>query len=168
MPESLIDQLPKIVAEGKKEAEKILERISSANKLSLQTNEFVLPAKDSSTLFTQKTPEYKVTAIENLGDPQLQIPGTDEKGQQKLKKEIGGDWVNRLVYGDNLLTMEALLTGDEKTGLPSMRGMIDLIYIDPPFDSKADYRTKITLPNGDIDQKPTVIEQFAYADTWKD
>ena len=36
------------------------------------------------------------------------------------------------------------------------------------FDSKADYRIKITLPNGDIEQKPTVIEQFAYSDTWKD
>ncbi|MDZ4713789.1 MAG: hypothetical protein SGI89_15890 [bacterium] len=52
MPETLIEQLPKIVAEGKKEAEKILERISSANKLSLQTNEFVLPAKDSRTLWS--------------------------------------------------------------------------------------------------------------------
>jgi len=168
MSESLIEHLPKIVAEGKKEAEKILERISSANKLSLQTNEFVLPAKESSDLWSQKIPDYKVTAIENLGDPQLQIPGTESTGQQKLNREIGGEWVNRLLYGDNLLAMEALLTGDEKSGLPSMRGMIDLIYIDPPFDSKADYRTKIDLSNGQINQKPTVIEQFAYADTWKD
>ena len=45
---------------------------------------------------------------------------------------------------------------------------MDLIYIDPPFDSKADYRTKISLPGVDIEQRPTVIEQFAYADTWKD
>ncbi len=49
-----------------------------------------------------------------------------------------------------------------------MRGKIDLIYIDPPFDSKADYRTKIHLPTIDIEQKPTVIEQFAYSDTWKE
>jgi len=56
MPESLIEQLPKIVAEGKKEAEKILERISSANRLSLQTNEIVMPAKDSRTLWSGKTP----------------------------------------------------------------------------------------------------------------
>ena len=48
------------------------------------------------------------------------------------------------------------------------RGKIDLIYIDPPFDSKADYKTKIKLPNKQITQKPTVIEQFAYADTWKE
>ena len=66
------------------------------------------------------------------------------------------------------MVMQALLTGDKSTGLPSMRGKIDLIYIDPPYDSKADYRTKITLPSGDIDLKPTVLEQFAYSDTWKE
>jgi len=57
-----------------------------------------------------------------------------------------------------------------------MRGKIDLIYIDPPFDSKADYRTKVTLPSSGgagvggttLEQKPTVIEQAAYSDTWKD
>jgi len=48
------------------------------------------------------------------------------------------------------------------------RGKVDLIYIDPPFDSKADYKTKIKLPNKQITQKSTVIEQFAYADTWKE
>ncbi|MDY6248207.1 MAG: site-specific DNA-methyltransferase [Prevotella sp.] len=63
--------------------------------------------------------------------------------------------------------MQALLAGDAQTGLPSLRGKVDLIYIDPPFDSKADYRTKISLPGTDIQQKPTVIEQFAYADTWE-
>ncbi|MHB1201119.1 MAG: DNA methyltransferase, partial [Polaromonas sp.] len=45
---------------------------------------------------------------------------------------------------------------------------MDLIYIDPPFDSKADYRTKVTLPGVELEQKPTVIEQFAYSDTWSD
>lgn len=76
--------------------------------------------------------------------------------------------MNRLVYGDNLLTMQALLAGDPLTGLPSLRGKVDLIYIDPPFDSKADYRTPITLPNASVSQRPTVIEQFAYADTWEE
>ena len=55
--------------------------------------------------------------------------------------------------------MQALLAGDEASSLPSMRGRIDLIYIDPPYDSKADYRTKIVLPGADIEQKPTILEQ---------
>ncbi|MDD5503779.1 MAG: DNA methyltransferase [Candidatus Omnitrophica bacterium] len=139
MPESLIEQLPKIVAEGKKEAERILNELSEKERIVLQTNEYVLPSKERSGLFRGAVREID-------------------------KKE----WFNRLIYGDNLLVMQALLSGDPSTAFPSMRGKIDLIYIDPPFDSKADYRTKITLPNGDIEQKPTVIEQFAYSDTWKD
>jgi site-specific DNA-methyltransferase (adenine-specific)/adenine-specific DNA-methyltransferase len=138
--DSLINQLPKIVEEGKKEAEKILERLSDQSHISLQTNEFVLPAKDNAGIFRGQMPNDINTK----------------------------EWMNRLIYGDNLLTMQALLAGDEANGLPSMRGKIDLIYIDPPFDSKADYRTKIFLPGIDIEQKPTIIEQFAYADTWKD
>ncbi len=139
MPESLIELLPKIVAEGKKEVEKIFERLESNNKITLQTNEYVLPVVKDHNLFTG---EYKEISEQN--------------------------WLNRLCYGDNLMVMQALLTGDKATGLPSMRGKIDLIYIDPPYDSKADYRTKITLPGCDIDLKPTVLEQFAYSDTWKD
>jgi adenine specific DNA methylase Mod len=46
-------------------------------------------------------------------------------------------------------------------------GKFDLIYIDPPFDSKADYRIKTKLPNNEINQLPSVFEQFAYSDTWK-
>src|SRR3989338_10797013 len=139
MKRSLIEELPKIVAEGRREVEEILERLSGANKLGLQTNELVLPAKDTAGLFKGEVPEV------------------NEK-----------EGMNRLIYGDNLFAMQALLAGDAETGMPSMRGKVDLIYIDPPFDSKADYRTKVTLPGVDLEQKPTVIEQFAYADTLKD
>lgn len=139
MSESLIEMLPKIVAEGKKEVQKIMERLESNHKITMQTNEYVLPVQKEENLF---------------------------KG--KCRSIDGQNWFNRLCYGDNLLVMQALLTGDKATGLPSMRGKIDLIYIDPPYDSKADYRTKITLPGTDIDLRPTVLEQFAYSDTWKE
>lgn len=66
-----------------------------------------------------------------------------------------------------MLAIQALIAGDRLTGLPSMRGKIDLIYIDPQFDSRTNYRTTIHLPKLDIEQKPAVIEQFAYSDTWK-
>jgi len=46
-------------------------------------------------------------------------------------------WINRLYWGDNLQVMSHLLR--------EFRGKIDLIYIDPPFDSKADYKKKIEL-----------------------
>ncbi len=140
MPKSLLEELPKIAAEGRREAQQLLERINSGTRIGLQTNELVLPSKDISGLWRGELPNYT----------------------------LNGQWMNRLIYGENLLTMQALLVGDEATGLPSLRGKVDLIYIDPPFDSKADYRTKVNLPGVDIEQKPTVLEQYAYGDTWGD
>lgn len=147
MAKSLIEELPRIASEGRQEAQRIIERLSSGTRIGLQTNELVLPRKDVSGFFRGQVPN-----IPNAFNAALD----------------GGSWMNRLVYGDNLLTMQALLAGVPQTGLPSLRGKVDLIYIDPPFDSKADYRTPITLPNASFSQKPTVIEQFAYADTWED
>jgi len=83
-----------------------------------------------------------------------------------LEEGSSAAWSNRMVYGDNLLTMAALLAGDDSA--QSMREQVDLIYVDPPFDSKADYRTKVVLPGAEVEQKPTVIEQLAYSDTWSD
>jgi adenine-specific DNA-methyltransferase len=141
MTQSLIELLPDIVKAGKKEVEKIMDAITEWTRIRLQTNELVIPSRDSNyqSLFSEFQRNY------------------DSKDRH-----------NRLIYGDNLLTMQALLTGDEASGLPSMRGKIDLIYIDPPFDSKADYRTKIILPGTEFESKPTVLEQTAYSDIWKD
>lgn len=141
MSKGLLDQLPHIVAEGKREAERIMERLESSYRLGLQTRELVIPSRDS-----------------NWQDM--------FKKAEKKSHEINLSTTNRLIYGDNLLAIAALLGGSDD--MPSMRSKVDLIYIDPPFDSKADYRTKITLAGGDIEQKPTAIEQFAYSDAWKD
>lgn len=146
MPKSLIEMLPEIVAQGKKEVERILARAQSDNKMLLQTNEYVLPARDESGLFRGE--------IRKCCPPDG-ASTCDTDG-----------WFNRLIHGDNLFALQALLNGDAETGLPSMRGKIDLIYIDPPFDSKADYRTKITLPGANVEQRPSVLEQLAYSDTW--
>ena len=171
MPKSLLEQLPEIVAQGRKEAEKILEGIESRHRVSLQTREVVLPAKDSAL-------QDWVTAHKRAAQREVFAPGQTsliESPQPVLGEATttvrsgpveGQPWANRLIYGDNLLAMAALLAGDDTT--PSLRGKVDLIYIDPPFDSKADYRTKVTLPGMELEQKPTVIEQFAYSDTWSD
>lgn len=133
---SLLEQLPSIVAEGKREAERVMERAESNYRLGLQTRELVVPSKDSNyqDLFRETSKSM------NLGS------------------------INKLIYGDNLLAIAALLSnsGENK----SIRESVDLIYIDPPFDSKMDYQTKINILGGDFQQKPTAIEQFAYSDTW--
>ncbi|GKV72015.1 site-specific DNA-methyltransferase [Pseudarthrobacter sp. NCCP-2145] len=138
MSKSLLEQLPGIVAEGKRRAAQILEGLEGRNRVTLQSRELVVPSKD-------------VTEADLF---------------KHLDGNHGLGRVNRLIYGDNLLAMAALLAGDQDN--PSLRGKLDLIYIDPPFDSKADYRTRITLPGKTIDTRPTVMEQFAYSDTWSD
>lgn len=162
MPKSLLEQLPDIVANGRKQAEKILEGIESRHRVGLQTREVVLPARDTAA-------QDWVTQQNRTNQREVFAPGQAsliDSPQATLGAAPEAPWVNRLIYGDNLLAMAALLAGDENT--PSLRGKVDLIYIDPPFDSKADYRTKVTLPGVEIEQKPTVIEQFAYSDTWSD
>ncbi|WHZ10598.1 MAG: Type III restriction-modification system methylation subunit [Burkholderiaceae bacterium] len=169
MPKSLLEQLPEIVATGRKTAERILESIESRQRVTLQTREVVLPAKDSAAqdwVTTQnRADRHEVFAP---GQASLLASRQPLLGDVSAHPELveGRPWANRLIYGDNLLAMAALLAGDEHT--PSLRGKVDLIYIDPPFDSKADYRTKVTLPGVELEQKPTVIEQFAYSDTWSD
>jgi adenine-specific DNA-methyltransferase len=138
---SLLEQLPGIVAEGKREAARVMERAESSFRLGLQTRELVIPSKDS-----------------NWKDLLVQA---EKNGQSQNSLSP-----NRLIYGDNLLALSALLSGSQESA--SMRGTVDLVYIDPPYDSKADYRTKIVLPDSEIEQKPTIIEQFAYSDTWAD
>jgi len=70
------------------------------------------------------------------------------------------DWRNRLIWGDKKYVLPALL--DEFAGL------VDVIYIDPPFATGADFSLPTLVPGSDEEftKQPTVIEQKAYRDTW--
>ena len=69
-------------------------------------------------------------------------------------------WHNKLIWGDNLLVMGSLL---EK-----FAGKIDLIYIDPPFATGADF--SFVAPIGEaglsVEKESSLIEEKAYRDTW--
>ena len=70
-------------------------------------------------------------------------------------------WTNKLIWGDNLLVMGSLL---EK-----FAGKIDLIYIDPPFDTGADFSFKVLVGPGDEPlpgKESSLVEESAYRDTW--
>ncbi len=85
----------------------------------------------------------------------------------QLKETHGPDvdgWRNELYWGDNLQVMAHLLK--------RFRGLIDLIYIDPPFDSKADYKKTISIrqkgkKKGEpISNDHSPFEEKQYADIW--
>ena len=76
--------------------------------------------------------------------------------------EIDKQKMNRLVWGDNLLAMQALLA-------QGYEGRINLIYIDPPFGSGRNYNFQTTIEVGDDKYKKEwpSIELLAYTDIWE-
>jgi DNA modification methylase len=67
-------------------------------------------------------------------------------------------WRNRLIWGDKKYALPALL--DE------FAGQVDLIYIDPPFDTGADFSFQVNIEDERFVKEPSIIEQKAYRDTW--
>lgn len=78
-------------------------------------------------------------------------PFTDANGRTST-------WLNKIFWGDNLQVMSHLLR--------DFRGRVDLIYIDPPFDSKADYKKKIQLKGQTVTNDSTAFEEKQYGDIW--
>ena len=76
-------------------------------------------------------------------------------------------WRNRLIWGDKKYVLPSLL--------PEFAGKVNLIYIDPPFDTGADFSFTATVPDDPeseeddlftFTKEPSIIEHKAYRDTW--
>jgi len=71
-------------------------------------------------------------------------------------------WRNRLIWGDNAHVLPSLAE--------ELAGQVDLVYIDPPFDSRQDYKVRIDVGDASADQQlsklQSVVEEKAYRDTW--
>ena len=79
----------------------------------------------------------------------------------QLKETYGEEvdnWRNKIYWGDNLQVMSYLLK--------TYRGKINLIYIDPPFDSKVDYKMTIKLKGKEVKNDRTAFEEKQYTDIW--
>ena len=77
-------------------------------------------------------------------------------------KEVHGEevdgWRNKIFWGDNIQVLSHLLK--------EFRGEFRLIYIDPPFDSKADYRKKIMQRGKEVASDYVPFEEKQYGDIW--
>lgn len=79
----------------------------------------------------------------------------------QLKERYGEEkdgWINKIFWGDNLQVMSHMLK--------DYRGSINMIYIDPPFDSKADYKKKIKVKNNKAEGDISSFEEKQYGDIW--
>ena len=77
--------------------------------------------------------------------------------RERYGEETNG-WINKIFWRDNLQVMSHLLK--------EYRGKIDLIYIDPPFDSKADYKKQIKLKRKVAYGDMSSFEEKQYGDIW--
>jgi adenine-specific DNA-methyltransferase len=98
--------------------------------------------------------------IETIDEPRSRAAAVGNLELFDKEKKRRDDFRNWLIWGDNKLVMASLLT--------ELKGKIDLIYIDPPFDVGADFT--MDVPIGD--EKETIIkdqstlEMVAYRDMW--
>ncbi|WP_299363800.1 site-specific DNA-methyltransferase [uncultured Paracoccus sp.] len=77
-------------------------------------------------------------------------------------KEVHGEevdgWRNKIFWGDNLQVMSHLLR--------EFRGKFNMIYIDPPFDSNADYKKRIKVRGATAESDQAAFEDKQYGDIW--
>lgn len=68
---------------------------------------------------------------------------------------------NRLIWGDNLLVIQALLW-------QGYEGQVDLIYIDPPFNTGENFNfsDEVKIGNTVYEKELPINERLAYTDTW--
>ena len=79
----------------------------------------------------------------------------------QLKERYGEEkdgWINKIFWGDNLQVMSHMLK--------EYRGQVQMIYIDPPFDSKAQYKKTIKVKSNDVSNDMMSFEEKQYNDIW--
>ncbi len=124
----------------------------------------VAPAKGRPMLtWVSKHALRQVTAFPAQHIETFAPPGSEKARWSDWPKEYpqGG----LLFHGDNKEVLAHLLAN-------GFRGKVKLIYIDPPFESGADYVRQVSLRGNSIDKKIdgegyTLGEQLQYTDIWK-
>jgi len=94
--------------------------------------------------------------IETINEPRQQL--TLFSAPDDARPAFPPGWKNKLIWGDNKLAMAALAE--------QYAGQVDLIYIDPPFDTGADFTVQVEFNHEMVVKEPSIIERHAYQDTW--
>jgi DNA modification methylase len=112
--------------------------------------------KEDGTLNLPERVSWPFQTIETVNESKADR----EKKQKPLgfEKKDAGPWRNRLIWGDNKYIMTSLLN--------EFAGKINLIYIDPPFATGADFSYKVNIGSQEVTKEPSMIEEVAYRDTW--
>jgi adenine-specific DNA-methyltransferase len=130
--------------------------------------EVIVRKKGSARLVWDTKPRHAINSKDiefQIVEVVLSNPARDEPAIQSFFNnssciQLQRDRMNRLIWGNNLLTMQALLAS-------GYEGKISLIYIDPPFWTNENYYAKFEVGDKEITKIPSVIERLAYKDIWE-
>jgi len=136
-------------------------------KIDIKKNELVWLGKyneDGKLNPVERPGPYPFQIVEAINAPKVERQASsfglfdNWKGDEGETFEKG--WKNKLIWGDNKLIMSSLL---EKYA-----GKINLIYIDPPFATGADFKVNIEIgeEGEEVTKEHSVLEEKAYRDTW--
>jgi DNA modification methylase len=111
---------------SQKDRDRIIEILSNGSELPLDYKNVLFPPekKEYELVYEGKEREEDIIA-DTMAVPLQPI---------KTFEENGKEWTNKLIFGDNLQAMKALLDD------PKVKGKVKLIYIDPPFATKKDFK----------------------------
>jgi len=111
---------------SKKDRERIIELLENGEDLPLDYKHILFPPekREYELVYAGKQREEDILA-DTMAVPLQPI---------KTFGENGGGWTNKLIFGDNLQVMKSLLDD------PEVKGQVKLIYIDPPFATKQEFR----------------------------
>jgi adenine specific DNA methylase Mod len=102
--------------------------------------------------------EGKPTLVERLSLP-FQTVETINESRATRERDSGAlfgagvsaaESRNLLIWGDNKLVMSSLLA--------EFAGQIKLIYIDPPFDTGADFAYRVSIGDESVEKLPSILE----------
>ena len=139
-------------------------------KISVTKTELVWPGKYNEDGTLREVPRVSLPfqVIETVNESRATRDATQPGTQATLFDVYEGTegdtfedgWRNKLIWGDNLLVMGSLL---EK-----FAGKVDLIYIDPPFATGADFSFTAQVGNDGegVLRHQSIVEEKAYRDTW--
>jgi adenine-specific DNA-methyltransferase len=139
-------------------------------KMEITRTELVWPGKfdEQGNRVTPPRVNLPFQIIETVNESRATRETSKKPAQTSLFDFWAGDegdtfeegWRNKLIWGDNLLVMSSLLE--------QYAGKIDLIYIDPPFATGANFNITTTIGEDELDvtKEQSLIEEKAYRDTW--
>jgi len=109
-----------------RDRERIIELLEKGEDLPLDYKHILFPPekKEYELVYAGKQREEDILA-DTMAVPLQPI---------KTFGENGGGWTNKLIFGDNLQVMKSLLDD------PEVKGQVKLIYIDPPFATKQEFK----------------------------